>query len=224
MPEYNWPEPSKRRHIGNRTSRLDGPDKTTGHATYSYDVNRPGMLFAKILTCPHAHAKITKLDVSAAKSMAGVKSVRITQDVGTEIQWELDEIVAVAATSEEVADDAIRAIQIEYELLPHFVTEEHKDKAPSSEVAKEESTGDPDAAALITLLVTSVAAQIVITLHVQGGGEGELAYARSQVAGFGTCADAKVDFETWKIYALMMPGVDPTPRFMHRLVCGERQK
>ena len=52
-----------------------------------------------------------------------------------------------------------------------------------------------------------VAAQIVITLHVQGGGEGELAYARSQVAGFGTCADAKVDFETWKIYALMMPGV-----------------
>jgi xanthine dehydrogenase YagR molybdenum-binding subunit len=105
------------------------------------------MLFAKILRCPHAHAKITKLDVSAAKSMAGVKSVRVIQDVGTEIQWELDEIVAVAATSEEVADDAIRAILIEYDLLPHFVTEEDKDKAPSSEVAKEESTGDPDAGA-----------------------------------------------------------------------------
>ncbi len=147
MPEYNWPEPNKRRHIGTRTSRLDGPDKTTGHAKYSYDVNRPGMLFAKILRCPHAHAKITKLDVSPAKNMAGVKSVRVIQDVGTEIQWELDEIVAVAATSEEVADDAIRAIQIEYDLLPHFVTEEHKNKAPSSEVAKEESTGDPDAAA-----------------------------------------------------------------------------
>ena len=147
MPEYNWPEPNKRRHIGTRTSRLDGPDKTTGHAKYSYDVNRPGMLFAKILRCPHAHATITKLDVSAAKRMAGVKSVRVIQDVGTEIQWELDEIVAVAATSEEVADDAIRAILIEYDPHPHFVTEELKAQAPSAEVAKEESTGDPDAAA-----------------------------------------------------------------------------
>ncbi len=147
MPEYNWPAPNKRRHIGTRTSRLDGPDKTTGHAKYSYDINRPGMLFAKILCCPHAHATITKLDISAARSMKGVKSVRVIQDVGTEIQWELDEIVVVAATSEEVADDAVRAILIEYDLHPHFVTEEHKDKAPSSEVAKEESTGDPDAAA-----------------------------------------------------------------------------
>ena len=146
MPEHNWPEVNKRRHIGTRTSRLDGPDKTTGHAKYSYDVNRPGTLFAKILRCPHARAKITKLDVSGAKSMAGVKAVRVIQDVGTEIQWELDEIVAVAATSEEVAEDAIRAILVEYDLLPHFVTEEHKDEAPNSEVAKEESTGDPDAA------------------------------------------------------------------------------
>ena len=147
MPEYNWPEPEKRRHIGKRTSRLDGPEKTTGHAIYSYDVNRSSMLFANVQRCPHAHARITKLDVSPARYMRGVKSVRVIQDVGAEIQWELDEIVAVAATSEEVAEDAIRGILIEYDLLPHFVTEEKKGEAPNSEVAKEETTGDPDAAA-----------------------------------------------------------------------------
>jgi xanthine dehydrogenase YagR molybdenum-binding subunit len=129
MPEYKWPAPEDRDLIGKRTSRLDGPAKVTGAAKYSYDVKRPGMLYARELRSPYAHAKITKLDTAAAAQMPGVKAIRVIQPVGTEIQWALDEIAVVAATSEQAAEDAVRAIQIEYEVLPHFVTAEQLDKA-----------------------------------------------------------------------------------------------
>ena len=77
MAEYSWPELSKRSLIGRKISRLDGPVKVSGEAKYTYDVNRPGMLFGGILRCPHAHARITRLDVSRAKSMSEVKAVRV---------------------------------------------------------------------------------------------------------------------------------------------------
>ncbi|HEX8090739.1 MAG TPA: xanthine dehydrogenase family protein molybdopterin-binding subunit, partial [Blastocatellia bacterium] len=87
MAEYKWPEADKRTLIGKRISRVDGPAKVSGKAKYSYDVHRPGMLYGKILRCPHAHAKIVSIDVSAAEKMPGVKAVKIIQDVGTEIRW-----------------------------------------------------------------------------------------------------------------------------------------
>lgn len=143
MPEFKWPEAKERSLIGNQINRLDGPVKSTGAALYSYDVNRPGMLFAKVLRSTHAHATIRALDVSAAQEMPGVRAVEILQDVGTEIKWANDEIVAVAADSEEIAEDAVRAIQIEYEVLPHFVNEENREAAPEVTPGQEESTGDP---------------------------------------------------------------------------------
>src|SRR5437588_550211 len=66
--------PAKRRVIGAKVQRLDGPDKATGKAQYSFDVNRPGMLHAVLLRCPYAHAKLTKLDLSAAEKLPGVKA------------------------------------------------------------------------------------------------------------------------------------------------------
>ncbi len=110
MADYSWPEASKRTLIGKRVSRLDGPLKVTGVAKYSYDVNRSGMLFAKILHCPHAHARITGLDTSAAEAVPGVKTVRVVQGVGSEIKWEMDEVATVAAETEEAAEDGVRAI------------------------------------------------------------------------------------------------------------------
>ena len=146
MAKYFWPEADKRSLIGKRISRIDGPAKVRGEARYSYDVNRPGMLFAKILRCPHAHARVTKLDTSSAEQMAGVKAVRVIQDVGSEIKWALDEIAVVAATREEIAEDAIRNIQVEYEVLPHFVTEEKVELAPQVSSPQEQVTGEPDEA------------------------------------------------------------------------------
>ena len=70
----SWPK--KRRLIGTKIKRLDGPDKATGRAKYSYDINRPGMLHGMILRCPHAHAKIKSIDTTAAEKMPGFKAAR----------------------------------------------------------------------------------------------------------------------------------------------------
>jgi len=77
MPDYNWPEASKRSLIGKRISRLDGPEKVSGAAKYTYDLKRPGMLYGKIVRCPHAHAKIVSIDTSAAEKMRGVQGVKV---------------------------------------------------------------------------------------------------------------------------------------------------
>ena len=97
MPDYHWPPMGKRRIMGTRLSRLDGPDKSTGRAKYNSDLNPQGLLFGALLTSPYAHARVKSIDVSAAKSMDGVTAVRIIAQPGTEIQWEGAEIAAVAA-------------------------------------------------------------------------------------------------------------------------------
>jgi xanthine dehydrogenase YagR molybdenum-binding subunit len=154
--KYDWPEAGERKLIGKRISRVDGPAKTSGRAKYTYDVNLPGMLYAKILGSPYAHCKITALDTSAAESMPGVKAVRKIQDVGKEIQWAGDEIVAVAAESEDIARDALSKIKIEFEQLPHLVLEEDVTKAGDrAKPAGGEKAGDPDKAFSDPEVVTS---------------------------------------------------------------------
>src|SRR5712692_1241323 len=145
--KYDWPEAGQRRLIGKRIKRIDGPAKSSGRAKYTFDINRPVMLFAKVLRCPHAHAKITALDLSEAKSLPGVKAVRVIQDVGSEIQWQGDEVAVVAAVSEEIAEDAARRIKVQYEVLPHLVMEE--DLSQAGDHAKpqgEQRQGDPEQA------------------------------------------------------------------------------
>jgi xanthine dehydrogenase YagR molybdenum-binding subunit len=146
--KYDWPPAGERHLIGKPFSRIDGPMKSSGRAKYSYDISQPGMLFGKILRCPHPHAKITAIDTSAAEHLPGVKAVRVIQPVGTEIQWAGDEVIGVAATSEEVAEDAVRLIKVEYEELPFLVNEADLDKAQAAEhtrPAVEQTAGDPKA-------------------------------------------------------------------------------
>ena len=146
--KYDWPAAGERRLIGKPIKRLDGPVKSSGQAKYTYDINRPGMLFGKILRCPYAHAKITAIDTSAAEKLAGVKAVRVIQGVGKEIQWAGDEVVGVAAVSEEVAEDAIRKIKVEYEQLPFLVNEEDLSQVEDGrkKPTAEQKVGDPDKA------------------------------------------------------------------------------
>jgi xanthine dehydrogenase YagR molybdenum-binding subunit len=68
-----WPK--KRRLLGTKVRRLDGPAKATGRAKYTFDINRPGMLYGQILRCPYAHAKITSIDTAAARRAPGVKAI-----------------------------------------------------------------------------------------------------------------------------------------------------
>ena len=62
----SWPQ--KRRVIGTKVRRLDGPAKATGTAKYSYDINRPGLLHAVMIRSPYAHAKIKSIDTAMAST------------------------------------------------------------------------------------------------------------------------------------------------------------
>jgi len=123
IPNYAWPQADQRTLIGKRITRVDSSVKVSGQAKYTYDVDRPGMLYGKVLRCPYAHAKIVSVDTSAAEKMPGVKAVHIVQGPGSTIHWEGDEIVAVAAIDEPTAEDAIRRIKVAYQQLPHLVSD-----------------------------------------------------------------------------------------------------
>ncbi len=131
--KYNWPAADHRSLIGKRVSRVDGPEKVSGRAKYTYDVHRPGMLLGKVVRSPYAHAKVTKVDISAAEKMPGVAAVHVIQDVGSEIHWAGDDVVVVAAVDEPSAADAARAVKVEFELLPHFVNDFQEPKNVAEE-------------------------------------------------------------------------------------------
>jgi xanthine dehydrogenase YagR molybdenum-binding subunit len=144
---YAWPPMDKRRVMGKSPSRLDGAAKASGKAKYSSDVNLPGMLHAVVLPCPHAHARITAIDMSAAEKSPGVAAVHVVSPAGTEIQWMGCEVAVVAAATLDQARDAVRQIKVQYEVLPHVVREDDLSKVGArAKPAGEQIAGDPDQA------------------------------------------------------------------------------
>jgi xanthine dehydrogenase YagR molybdenum-binding subunit len=148
MADYHWPSADRRALIGKRIKRIDGPQKSAGQAKYSYDINRPGMLWGKMATCPYAHAKVTKIDTTAAEAMPGVKGVVTIVPEGQEVFWAGQEIVAVAADSEERAEEAADAVKIEYQQLPYLVADSNPQQAGAqySKQLANRVTGNPDQA------------------------------------------------------------------------------
>ncbi len=143
MPDYTWPAAEKRSLIGKRHNRLDGAEKSTGRAKYTYDINRPGMLWAKAVRCPYAHARVTSIDTSEAERMPGVKGVSVVKKAGSEVQFYLDAVAFVAAESEELAEDAARKVVVKYEKLPHVVKEQKlSEVAERAKPDDEQITGD----------------------------------------------------------------------------------
>jgi xanthine dehydrogenase YagR molybdenum-binding subunit len=126
------PWPANRRLIGTRVQRLDGPDKATGRAKYSFDINRPNLLHGRILRCPHAHARVRSINTAAAERVPGFRAVHVVANANTVLFFAGAEVAAVAADTEEHAEDVLRAIRVEYEVLPHFVNEEDALRAPNA--------------------------------------------------------------------------------------------
>jgi len=123
MPDYGWPEPALRTLIGKRISRVDSPAKVSGRAQYTYDYHGTNMLFGKVVRSPYAKAKVVSIDTTAAEKMPGVKAVHIIQRPGSTVQWAGDEVAAVAAVDETTAEDAARAIKIQYKKMAHMVSD-----------------------------------------------------------------------------------------------------
>jgi xanthine dehydrogenase YagR molybdenum-binding subunit len=120
--KYPWPE--KPSLLSTPVKRVDGPVKATGRAKYAYDIKRPGMLYAKTLRSPHAHARILSLDLSAAEKAPGVGVVLPWRKPGDKVVYQGDEVACIAAQTEEQALDALRLVKVQYEPLPHLATVE----------------------------------------------------------------------------------------------------
>jgi xanthine dehydrogenase YagR molybdenum-binding subunit len=125
-PRFNWP--ATRTVVGTSVKRLDGPEKVTGRAKYTFDVARPGMLYGRMVRSPHAHARVVAVDLSAARRAPGVKAALVVRQPGdtqtSTVMFQGDEVAAVAADTEERAIDAARLVKVEYEVLPHLTVVE----------------------------------------------------------------------------------------------------
>src|SRR5215208_759136 len=177
-----WGPNDKHALLNKRLTRVDGHVKVSGVAEYTHDKRVPGMLYGRLLRSPHAHARVLRVDASAARRIPGVKAVVGATDEevveGSNRASEVAEkqnrtdvggakpakrelvvlfagqpVAAVAATTPEVAEDALRAIRVEYEVLPHVVRAEDSLKEGAPKVtadAKElnvdprDKRGDPD--------------------------------------------------------------------------------
>ena len=172
--------------IGQRTIRPDGADKVTGRAAYAADTTMPGMIWGKILRSPHPHARIRSIDTSKAEALAGVRAVVTSKDM---VEFPVDQsvmlgiqdmrwmsrnvmarekalfpghpVAAVAASSEAIAAEALKLIEVDYEVLPWVIDVQEAAKpgapilhdfvqfegAPSNIAGKlEHVLGDADAA------------------------------------------------------------------------------
>ena len=119
--EYSWPSKEKATVIGKRVKRLDGMEKSTGKAKYTYDVNLKNQLIAKGLGCPHASCSIKSIDTSAAEKVPGVVEVMPLKKVDDKVEFQGDLLIVVAAESEGAAREGVAACKVEYEQLPVFV-------------------------------------------------------------------------------------------------------
>jgi xanthine dehydrogenase YagR molybdenum-binding subunit len=127
--------------IGKPVPRINGRDKVTGAARFTFDVKLPGMLHARLLRSPHPHARIVSIETSAAERLVGVRAVHvITETVGGAVEvnpapggaralYVGAPIAAVAAATPAAAEAAVRAIKVEYEILPFVVDMEEARKA-----------------------------------------------------------------------------------------------
>src|SRR5512137_3109 len=147
------PKPWKQTNvIGKRIPRVDAYERVSGTAVYPSDLILPRMLYGAILRCPHPHAMVKGVDIRKAEKMPGVHAVISGATAGNNPGWkysaftriefatrifeshcryEGEPVAAVAAETPYQAWDAVRAIRVEYEVLP-FVTDEKKALDPAA--------------------------------------------------------------------------------------------
>ncbi|MBI4081615.1 MAG: xanthine dehydrogenase family protein molybdopterin-binding subunit [Candidatus Lambdaproteobacteria bacterium] len=122
------------RYVGKRIPRVDIVSKLTGAAVFAEDVKVPGVLYGKLLHSPHPHARIVRIDTSRAEQLPGVRAVATAADLPDKrvgrvvkdehyfardkVRYVGDRVAAVAADTREIALEAVRRIEVEYELLP----------------------------------------------------------------------------------------------------------
>jgi xanthine dehydrogenase YagR molybdenum-binding subunit len=130
-----WPTSDKLKIVGKPAPRVDGKLKVTGQARYTADVRLPGLLFARRVVSPYAHARVKSIDTSAAERLPGVKAVHVVErNEGAKlrnppkvaekyptVRYAGQAVAGVAATSQAIADEAAKLVKVVYEPLPFVV-------------------------------------------------------------------------------------------------------
>ncbi|MBX6771080.1 MAG: xanthine dehydrogenase family protein molybdopterin-binding subunit [Chloroflexi bacterium] len=134
--------------IGERIERAEARDKVTGRALYPADLRLPGMLHAKLLRSPHAHARIRAIRVERALALPGVRCVLTAADIPNlerepatraravlaldRVRFQGQPVAAVAADDVHTAEEALELIEVDYEVLPAAIDprEAMRDGAP----------------------------------------------------------------------------------------------
>jgi len=135
-----WDLDSKLRVVKGRQPRLDGPQKVTGRARYTFDLNLPGMLWGKMVRASVPAGEIVKIDTARAEALPGVKAVWTTES--RTVRFAGQDIAAVAAVSPEVAEDAARLVQVTYD-EKSYVTDIKKAMEPDAPLVFEDAAQAP---------------------------------------------------------------------------------
>lgn len=143
--------------IGEELPRVDAMVKVTGEGKFVSDIQLPGMLYGKILRSPYAHAKILNIDTNKAEKLAGVKAVMTAKDSPRKkfglfphsannfilqeekVRYVGDQVAAVAAIDEDIAEEALDLIEVEYEELPAVFDPEEAMKPGAPKIHQEEN-------------------------------------------------------------------------------------
>src|SRR5579883_1357157 len=120
--------------VGQPERRRDGFDKLTGRTRFAGDMVAPGLLYARLVLSPYAHARILGIDVEAALQIPGVRHVYTAETLGIadydvasraksplareEVLWSGQPVALVLAESEAAAEDGAAAVDVDYEELP----------------------------------------------------------------------------------------------------------
>jgi xanthine dehydrogenase YagR molybdenum-binding subunit len=142
------PPNSELTYIGKPTVRYDGPAKAMGKGKYTADVNLPGMLYARLVDATIPHGRILSIDTSAAEKLPGVRAVHVIEHVyGVAelrdpkleapsrypvIRYAGQPVAGIAAISQQIANDAARLVQVQYDAMPFVVdrSDARADDAP----------------------------------------------------------------------------------------------
>lgn len=146
--------------VGKGVHVKDAVEKVTGGLKYAVDMTLQNMAHGKILRCPHPHARVLRIDTTAAEALPGVIGVLTHEDV-PQNDWEAawfnyrgkvldgvgrfvgDDIAAVAARTQDIAERALELIEVEYEILPHVLDMELARATSAPQVRVEGNERDP---------------------------------------------------------------------------------
>ncbi len=164
------PDPRENRLavVGHSVVKVDAIKLAAGRPAFTDDLQIPSLLYGKILPSPHAHARIKRIDASKARALSGVHAVLTYEDVprvphttagqawpepspydtyllDSKVRFVGDRVAAVAAESRAIAEEALRLIEVEYEVLPAILDMEHAREGSAVIHDEPDSTGIHDA-------------------------------------------------------------------------------